>query len=73
MKKESMIGRRLYAWIIDTLLFLVLLFFVDGLIATPIMNKTTNIEKVLDELNKGCCMGIDSLNLIMLLKLLNNC
>jgi hypothetical protein len=43
-----MIGRRLYAWIIDTFLFLVLLFFVDGLIATPIMNKTTNIEKVLD-------------------------
>lgn len=48
MKKESMIGRRLYAWIIDTFLFFALLFFVDGLISTPIMNKTTDIEKVLD-------------------------
>ena len=48
MKKESMIGRRLYAWIIDAFLFFTLLFFVDGLIATPIMNKTTDIEKVLD-------------------------
>ena len=48
MKKESMIGRRLYAWIIDTILFLVIVFFIDGLISTPIMNKTTNIESVLD-------------------------
>ena len=48
MKKESMIGRRLYAWIIDTFLLFVFVFFIDGLISTPIMEKTTNINEVLD-------------------------
>lgn len=48
MKKESMIGRRLYAWIIDTFLLFVFVFFIDGLISTPIMENTTNINEVLD-------------------------
>ena len=48
MKKESMIGRRLYAWIIDTFLLFVFVFFIDRLISTPIMEKTTNINEVLD-------------------------
>ena len=48
MKKESMIGRRLYAWLIDTLLLLVFVFFIDGLVSTPIMNNNTDIEQVLD-------------------------
>ena len=47
MKKESMIGRRLYAWIIDTFLLFVFVFFIDGLISTPIMENTTNINEVL--------------------------
>jgi len=48
MKKEPMIGRRLYAWIIDIFMFLALVFFVDGLVATPVMNNTTDIQEVLD-------------------------
>lgn len=48
MKKEPMVGRRLYAWIIDIMIFLVFVFFVDGMVSTPIMNKTTDIQKVVE-------------------------
>ena len=48
MKKESMIGRRLYAWIIDTFLLCILVFFIDGFISTPIMNNTTDIQNVVE-------------------------
>lgn len=46
MKKESMVGRRLYAWILDTLLLVILTFILDGLVSIPIINKVTNIEEV---------------------------
>ena len=46
MKKESMVGRRLYAKIIDTLLLIILVFLVDGLISQPLNKKTTDIDSV---------------------------
>ena len=46
MKKESMIGRRLYAWIIDTLILFVLVFLVDGLVSVKAFNAWTDIQQV---------------------------
>lgn len=46
MKKESMVGRRLYAWILDTLLLVVLAFVFDGLLTIPIINNITKIEEI---------------------------
>lgn len=46
MKSESMVGRRLYAWIIDTILLFIIVFLFDGLVSQPISKKITNIEQI---------------------------
>ena len=46
MKKESMIGRRLYALVIDIFIFIALTFLIDGLVSTPINKATTNIDEI---------------------------
>ena len=43
MKNESMVGRRLYAWMIDALILFVLVFVFDWLVSTPLMNNVTEI------------------------------
>lgn len=47
MKKESMVGRRLYAWFIDTLIIVVLVFLFDGLVSQPLMKEITDIDNVM--------------------------
>lgn len=49
MKNESMVGRRLYAWMIDALILFVLVFVFDWLVSTPLMNNTTEILEVKEE------------------------
>lgn len=51
MKKESMIGRRLYAFVIDAFIFIALTFLIDGLVSTPINKAVTNIEQVYESFN----------------------
>jgi uncharacterized RDD family membrane protein YckC len=46
MKNESMVGRRLYAWMIDALILFVLVFVFDWLVSTPLMNNVTEILEV---------------------------
>lgn len=46
MKNESMVGRRLYAWMIDALILFVLAFVFDWLVSTPLMNNVTEILEV---------------------------
>ena len=48
MKKESMVGRRLYAWFLDTLLLIVLVFLFDGLVSQPLMKDVTEIDTVMN-------------------------
>ena len=48
MKNESMVGRRLYAKIMDILLLFILVFLVDGFLSQPIFSKITNIEEIKD-------------------------
>lgn len=45
MKKDSMIGRRLYAFLIDVLVFVMFTFLIDGLVSTPIINSTTDVKE----------------------------
>ena len=47
VKKESMVGRRLYAWFIDTLIIVVLVFLFDGLVSQPLMKEITDIDNVM--------------------------
>jgi uncharacterized RDD family membrane protein YckC len=49
MKNESMVGRRLYAWMIDALILFVLVFVFDWLVSTPLMNNVTEILEVKEE------------------------
>jgi uncharacterized RDD family membrane protein YckC len=49
MKNESMVGRRLYAWMIDALILFVLAFVFDWLVSTPLMNNVTEILEVKEE------------------------
>ncbi len=49
MKNESMVGRRLYAWMIDALILFVLVFVFDWLVSTPLMNNVTDILEVKEE------------------------
>ena len=49
MKNESMVGRRLYAWMIDALILFVLVFVFDLLVSTPLMNNVTEILEVKEE------------------------
>ena len=46
MKKESMVGRRLYAWIIDVFVLFILIFMFDGLVSLPIFESVTDINVV---------------------------
>ena len=46
MKKESMVGRRLYAWILDTILLFILVFLFDAFVSQPISSKVTNIDQI---------------------------
>lgn len=41
-----MVGRRLYAWMIDALILFVLVFVFDWLVSTPLMNNVTEILEV---------------------------
>lgn len=46
MRKESMIGRRLYALVLDTILLFIICFICDSVATIPIMNSLTNIQEV---------------------------
>ena len=46
MDKESMVGRRLYAKMIDVLMLFILVFLFDGFISQPVFSNITNIEEV---------------------------
>lgn len=49
MKNESMVGRRLYALMIDALILFVLAFVFDWLVSTPLMNNVTEILEVKEQ------------------------
>ena len=43
MYKESMVGRRLYAKVLDVLILFILVFLFDGMISKSLQSKITNI------------------------------
>lgn len=45
--KEPMIGRRLYAWIIDTFLLFIIVFFFDGLLFSPLINDIPIVQETI--------------------------
>ena len=51
MKRDSMIGRRLYAFAIDIFVFIALAFLIDGVASTPIAKATTNIDQIYESFN----------------------
>lgn len=47
MKKESMIGRRLYAWLFDTMILLLLAFFFEGFVNGPMIQGLPEVQETL--------------------------
>lgn len=46
MYKESMVGRRLYAKVLDVLILFVLVFLFDGMVSKSLQSKITDIDKI---------------------------
>ena len=46
MYKESMVGRRLYAKVLDVLILFVLVFLFDGMVSKSLQSKITDIDEI---------------------------
>ena len=46
MYKESMVGRRLYAKVLDVLILFILVFLFDGMVSKSLQSKITDIDEI---------------------------
>ena len=53
MYKESMVGRRLYAKMIDIFILFILVFLFDGFVSQPVNKSITNIEEITLSFNEN--------------------